>query len=444
MIIRLLSGFFILFTLFVADISAHSVSNTAARPARRAESAFNNLNRWYNVSTGTWDSTGWWNNANIVTMVGNLAKADPENYRLQLRARVIFALAFRRAPAKNPQPIAAVIGNGSLALFKGTKYAVGYDKYSDAHTHEPHTHFPPNWLAIRNNHMPNNPSDFDLSAFNETALLSPASSNPEPWLNGFYDDNLWWSLAWISAYDLTRHKHYLHLAQNIFLAMTKMWPTHCHNGGIYWSWKRDYVNAITNELFFSTAAHLANRAHKKSEREFYFDWAERALEWFVRSGMINAEGTINDGLTEGCANNNGTVWSYNQGVIIGGLVEMHRATARTAANETYLSLAKSIAHAALRQLSDADGVLHDPCEPNCGADGTQFKGVFMRGLQKLQEVAPDEVFKNAIRRSAESVWWNDREDGVFSVNWAGPFVYPANASTHSSAMEALVADVAVG
>ncbi|KAH7092302.1 glycosyl hydrolase family 76-domain-containing protein [Paraphoma chrysanthemicola] len=434
MISWLLPGFLNLLKMFVADTYAHSVSHTNASPTRRAESAFNNLDRWYNVSTGTWDSTGWWNNANIITMVGNLARADPENDQLQLRARVIFALAFRRAPATNPQLIAPIIGNGSFALFKGTNYPVGNDRYSDAHTHEPHTLFPLDWHAITNRHLPNNPNDLPLAA----------SSNPEPWLNGYYDDNLWWSLAWISAYDLTQQKHYLHLAQNIFLAMTNIWPTHCHSGGIYWSWERNYVNAITNELFFSTAAHLANRAHKKSEREYFFAWAERALEWFDRSGMINAQGTINDGLTEECVNNNGTVWSYNQGVILGGLVEMHRATAQTATGETYLSRATRIAHAALRQLSDADGVLHDPCEPNCGADGTQFKGVFMRGLQELQKVAPDEVFRDAIRRSAESVWWHNREDGVFSVNWAGPFIYPANASTHSSAMEALVADLAVG
>lgn len=90
--------------------------------------------------------------------------------------------------------------------------------------------------------------------------------------------------------------------------------------------------------------------------------------------MINANNLINDGLdinSDGsCTNNGDTVWSYNQGVILGGLVELSRATG----NSEYLSEATSIAEAAIEALSE-DGILHESCEPNdCGADGSQFKG----------------------------------------------------------------------
>tara|TARA_R110002003_G_scaffold235_20_gene17091 strand:- start:6368 stop:7702 length:1335 start_codon:yes stop_codon:yes gene_type:complete len=437
----LFSLIFFVRVLFIPDITAQSLSDNAISPTRRAELAFDSLNRWYNVSTGTWDSAGWWNNANIITTIGNLAKSDPGNRRLQTHVRLILALAFCRAPARNPQPVTEITGNGSFALYNATEAGIGYDKFTDAYTHEPHTTFPANWFVPNARDFANPKPNLDLSDFDEASLLLTAKPNPQPWLNGFYDDNLWWSLAWISAYDATHHLPYLHLAERIFAAMTAIWPTHCSNGGIYWSWKRDYVNAIPNELFFSTAAHLATRAHNKP---YYLAWAQDALAWFVRSGMINAQGTVNDGLTSGCRNNEGTVWSYNQGVIVGALVELHRATVATAPNATYLALAAKIAHAALGQLSDANGILHDPCELNCGADGSQFKGVFMRGLQELQIAAPDEVVRLAIRRNAESIWGRDRVDGVFSVDWAGPFVWPANASTHSSAMDALVADVAAG
>lgn len=142
-------------------------------------------------------------------------------------------------------------------------------------------------------------------------------------------------------------------------------------------------------------------------------------------------------LTSFCLQN---TWSYNQGVILGGLVELNRA----APNSTYLPLAAKIAKAAIDELSDDDGVIHDTCEPNCGGDGSQFKGIFTRNLQLLHAAAPDAAYIKTIQVNANSIWENDRDDGNrLSINWAGPFVAPANASTHSSAMDALVAAITV-
>jgi predicted alpha-1,6-mannanase (GH76 family) len=84
---------------------------------------------------------------------------------------------------------------------------------------------------------------------------------------------------------------------------------------------------------------------------------------------------VNNGLDlTTCGNDNGTVWSYNQGVILGGLVELSRALPD---DSSYLRSANDIATAALKVLTDLNGILHDPCEPNCGADCPQFKGIFV-------------------------------------------------------------------
>ena len=67
----------------------------------------------------------------------------------------------------------------------------------------------------------------------------------------------------------------------------------------------------------------------------------------------------------------------------------------------------------------------------------------MRNLQALQAVAGQSQYQSSITSSAQSIWANDNDDNQLSIDWAGPFVAPANASTQSSALDALVAAVAI-
>lgn len=433
---------------FIPDIYAQSFEDTITDPKNRAEYALSTLQIWYNAGTGVWDTAGWWNTANVMTMVGNLAKADSQNARLDNLATRIFANTLMQAPKKNPQPgiekemlRRREAGDLSFTLFNATGVQSGYKKSLDPSNHETHTTYPSDWRK---------PGPYvDITSLpiykaedrGSGQQVLATSLNPEDWLDGFYDDDLWWALAWINAFDVTGDGSYLTLAEGIFAAVSKSWPTRCFNGGIYWSWEKEYTNAIANELFMSTAAHLANRV-SADKKQGYVNWAKRTLAWFLKSGMINKQGTINDGLTEDCKNNRQTAWSYNQGVILGALVELNSA----APDRSYLPLATRIAKAALEKLSDDNGILHDSCEPGCGGDASQFKGIFMRNLQALHAAAPDAAYVEAARRNADSIWKNDRGGNmgvVFGVNWAGPYRGPANATMQSSAMDALVAAIVV-
>ena len=216
------------------------------------------------------------------------------------------------------------------------------------------------------------------------------ASGPSQWLNSFYgqrnltfeyilltvaDDNAWWALAWIAAYDLTQNLEYLDTAEGIFRNLSAAWPTTCDNGGIYWSTTSTYVNAITNELFLSVAAHLANRV--LSRKAHYVEWAQREWTWFQTVQMINSNGLIIDGLGSDCLGDPGaTVWSYNQGVVLGGLVELSKADPYNA--PSYLASANAIADAAISYLSDDNGIIHDVCEANgfCGSDGGSMSSYF--------------------------------------------------------------------
>lgn len=59
--------------------------------------------------------------------------------------------------------------------------------------------------------------------------------------------------------------------------------------------------------------------------------------------MINSQNLINDGLTSQCTNNKDIVWTYNQGVVLGGLVKLFKATGNT----KLLEAGKAIANAVL-------------------------------------------------------------------------------------------------
>lgn len=127
-------------------------------------------------------------------------------------------------------------------------------------------------------------------------------------------------------------------------------------------------------------------------------------------------------------------------MILGGLAELYRAVP----NSSYLDAAAKIAKAAIKALADSNKVIHEPCEPNCDGDATQFKGIFIRNLRLLHSVAPDAEYAQVIQACAESIWVKDRNiTNQMGVDWAGP-LDEINASSHSSAMDALVAAIGLG
>ncbi len=334
-----------------------------ANQLTRASHAVTTLQSWYDQSTGLYQTTGWWNSANAITVLVDYARV-----RRSSQYDSIFVKTFTAAQKENPK-----------------------------------------------------------------------------FLNKFYDDEGWWALAWIDAYDLTGNKQYLLMAKTIFGDMAGGWDSTC-GGGIWWNKDRGYKNAIANELFLSVAAHLANR--DSSNQSQYLNWANKEWKWFAQSGMINSQNLINDGLgtSEGktsagaCSNNAQATWSYNQGVVLGGLLELSKLNA----DPSLPQMAQRIATAAITRLVDIHGIMHDPCEPNCGADGVQFKGIFVRNLAALAVADPQRAYRTFVTNNANSVWEHSRgpNDQLGQV-WSGPFD-AGNAGSQSSALAAIVAAAALG
>jgi predicted alpha-1,6-mannanase (GH76 family) len=274
------------------------------------------------------------------------------------------------------------------------------------------------------------------------ARIYRAHHDSDRFLDSYYDDDGWWALAWIKAYDLTRDRRYLRQAQSIFETMTDGWDNTC-GGGIWWSKNRSYKNAIANELFLKVAAELHNRVPGDT---WYAGWAAREWAWFRSTGMLTRSGLVIDGLAitpQGTCRPalNSPTWTYNQGVLIGGLIALGHSTR----DPSMLATARRVAGAVIRSPAlSPHGVLREPCEAasSCDADQPQFKGIFIRNLRVLYNRTSDPAYRSYLRRNAVSVWHNDRRADQFGLSWSGPFDR-AGAARQVSALDALTAGIFV-
>ncbi|UPG87645.1 glycoside hydrolase family 76 protein [Luteibacter aegosomatis] len=257
------------------------------------------------------------------------------------------------------------------------------------------------------------------------------------------DDSEWWGLTWLQAYDLTRDPKYLDMAVTIANYVYGYWDPGTCGGGVWWNAERTYKNAITNGLWIRLTAELHNRIPGDT---LWLGRSRTAWAWFQGSGMINADGLVNDGLTDACTNNGQNVWTYNQGLAIGAGLELWRATR----DPKILGTVRRLADAAIGPNAlVTDGTLSETCDAtdqSCDDNAKQFKGIFMRYWTDLVDTTHDRGYAAFLERQAATIWNDDRDAANrLGTRWSGatgdghPNVFDWR--TQASALSALVGDV---
>jgi len=273
----------------------------------------------------------------------------------------------------------------------------------------------------------------------------PQTDTLGPFVDSWTDDDGWWGLAWVDAYDYAKiydpahADRYLTLAKNIFTYMASQWETTDCGGGLWQNQKPTHTkDAIANEVFLS----LATSLYRHTGDRAYLEWALREWTWFASTGMLNSDHLVDDHLVSGksahlapCSPQRAQFWTYSQGVILGALADLHEIykTTNPALARAVLARATEIADCVTDRrcggntsiskfpLVDSHGILTEACgtNPCTYAPSYQFKGIFVRNLAQLNKITGK--YKGFLAANALSVWAQDRNsENLFGFYWDTP------------------------
>lgn len=210
----------------------------------------------------------------------------------------------------------------------------------------------------------------------------------------FYDDNAWIGLNLIRAYRITKNPLLLEQAKAVFEFVRSGWAKGMEHypGGVYWQQQRGGAPADRNTVSNAPNAELGIRLYQLTGDVSYLVDAIRMYKWVENTLYDTKIGMFLDKIHAN-GNKDKTIWTYNQGTMIGASVLLARADVLN--DPEYLAKARGIATTALHHFGpngDADLIGQPP----------EFVAIYFRNLFLLYADTQDPVLRHNIRSQAES------------------------------------------
>jgi hypothetical protein len=257
------------------------------------------------------------------------------------------------------------------------------------------------------------PTEISPSGTSQPPAYQSAAAPPlGPGGSTYYDDNGWVGLDLLHAYHLTSNSSDLTLAQDEFNFAISGWDMSTTDGcpgGVFWE---DVAGSQRNAAANGANAELGLELSRLTGITSDLTWATRMYQWVVSclgtsSGLyddhVNSDGSVNT-----------TIWSYNQGVMVGAGVLLYHATA----NSSYLAQAEQTATAAVTYFGTGSTLVNQ---------GPAFNAIYFRNLFLLNKVAPSAAYSGDAQSFA-TYMWAQRQVGTglidpqYGVNGTAPMV----------------------
>jgi hypothetical protein len=215
----------------------------------------------------------------------------------------------------------------------------------------------------------------------------------DPNIPYFFDDNGWFGIAFIDAYQATHDRRYLTDAVRAFRFLSVSgWDS--RDGGFWWN----TVHRYTTSEPLAAAVWIGARLYEATKQRTYLAKAEQWLAWANAHIWNRPQGLYGRSPTDG------TVMSYVEGLMAAGNAELCKITRR----KGYCARAEQVATNSLRAFS-VD--LHW---------APQYDAVDLRGILALSTVDHSSAwyalaFHNAQRAAANAA----DARGLFQLGWDG-------------------------
>jgi Glycosyl hydrolase family 76 len=251
------------------------------------------------------------------------------------------------------------------------------------------------------------PSGTPQPAAYESAVAPPLG----PGGSTYYDDNGWVGLDLIHAYLLTSNSTDLTLAQDEFTFALSGWDSNPGDpcpGGVFWE---DVAGSQRNATANGGNAELGLELYRLTGNTSDLSWATNMYQWVVTC-LSSTGGLYNDHIdAKGTVNT--TIWSYNQGVMIGAGALLYGITG----DVSYLNQANATASGAVAYFGTGSSLINQ---------GPAFNAIYFRNLFLLNQIAPDSTYAAETQSFATTMWAQRRPSGLidpqYGVNGTAPMV----------------------